>query len=206
MRLVSTLLLFAMLFVFGLGSMVLAEGTVATQEMQEPQTSPVYEQMMSEYYMLVGDYFDVSYDEVADVLQTGIADDELAVAFFIASNTEASATSVAQNRVMGEPWHNIYQNAGLYSQDFWMPISGKLGKQAFGRLADIYKGQWNARLLLTDKEVVNLVNVKLLRDMYPKKGNEMVALRADGCQFAYIYNKSISRAANNDFQLAQENN
>ena len=205
MRLVSTMLLFAMLFVFGLGSIVLAEGTVETQ--QEPQVSPVYEQMMSNYYMLVGDYFDVTYEEVADVLETGLADDELAVAFFIASKTETSAITVAKQRVAGEQLYKIYQNAGLYSQDFWIPISGKLGKNTFGRLANIYKGQWNSKLILSNNEIVNLVNVKLLRDINPKQGDQMVALRADGAQFAYVYNKCVTRALLSDEgQYAQEEN
>ncbi len=203
MRFVSALILFVMLFVASFGGSLLANDEQATNT--DNQVSPVVERMNAEFMMTIGDHFNVPYEDVADVIDLGISNDDLAVIFFIANKANVEAMQVAMQRQSGENWYQIYESHGLRAGHFFVQLNADNDKRLFGRLVGLHKGQWTEKLILRNAEVTNLVNISVLNAAFPDNKTAIASSRASGENFAYLHYKSAAkRAYNHKIELAAE--
>ena len=202
MRLVSALLLFAILLVASFGSTLLANENEANND---NQVSQVVERMNTQFLMTIGDHFNVPYEDVADVIDLGISNDDLSVVFFVADKANVPAMKVAMQRLSGENWYQVYHALGLKSSHFYVQLDAKKDKRLFRRLSGLHKGQWTNDLVLRNKEVINLVNISVMNDVFPDNATAIASGRALGESFAYLHFKSVAKQAyDHKIELAAE--
>ena len=129
------------------------------------QTDTVASDYTGDYREAAADYYDVTIETVSVVAKTGIAEDELPVAFFIAASAEVSPVTVANERAQGGSWHDVGNSHGVHAGDFYVPPSGQLSVDAFIKIYGRYKGAKRHefhRIKLMDQDIINLVNLRFI--------------------------------------------
>ncbi len=148
--------------------------------------------LATEFYMAVGDYFDVPYEDVYDLTEQGLADEDLAVVYFIAQRAKVSAEDVAQERHIGGSWNGIASSYGLDAGSFYMMVAGQIKSKVYAPLFNKFTGvpqsDWK-KLQLTDAEIVNLVNLKFVGSHHDYTVFDIMAMRDYGKSFVRINNQ-----------------
>jgi hypothetical protein len=137
-------------------------------------------------------YFKVSVVEVDAVRSTGLAGDDLAVAFKTAVLIKKTSPDVAKMRVRGDSWSDIAKVRNIDASSFYMIIGGEFESKTFTPIFDKYRltpqSQWK-NLVLTDDDIINLVNLKFISSYYDYSAFEVMKMRDNGFSYPDISTK-----------------
>ena len=147
----------------------------------------------TEFYMALGDYYNVQYEEVYDISETGIADEDLTVAYFIADRAKVDVGEVAADRKIGGSWNSIASSYGLNSSSFYMIMAiqfkSRTYKPLFEKFSSVPQSTWK-NIELTDLDIVNLVNLKFVGSHHDYTVIDIMAMRDYGKSFVNINNQA----------------
>ncbi len=147
------------------------------------------EDITTEFYVAVGDYFDVPYENVWDMSESGIADEDLTVVYFIADRAKVDANEVARDRLVGGSWSSIASSYGLDASSFYMMVAGQINSKAYASVFEKYKSSpqsnWN-KIDLTDSDIINLVNLRFVGSHHDYTVFDIMAMRDYGKSFVKI--------------------
>jgi hypothetical protein len=145
--------------------------------------------LSNEYRMAVADYYGVSYDLVADLVELGITDEELAVNLHVADRAEADAIEVAKTRLAGKSWSAVTKEMGLGADIFYMIVASKVKSRSyapiFQRFSATSQQKW-AEIAFSDKEIIDLANLRFVSSHYDYSVFEVMAMRDYGKTFMRI--------------------
>lgn len=169
----------------GLLALLLAVGNVSAGSTAQTQ-----------YYMNVGDYYNVEYETVTAFSERGIADEDLPVVFKIAKDANVNPDEVVVKRLDGKKWLSIANDYDLSAANFYVLISGKIESKYYLPIFAKYRfapeAQWKM-LSLTDDQVRALVNLKFIYSHQDYSPFQIMAMKDFGRDFVRI-NRQISVA------------
>ncbi|HTC22457.1 MAG TPA: hypothetical protein VK859_16500 [bacterium] len=152
------------------------------------------------FHLAVMDYFRVSEQQVTDAEQSGISDEELPVVFFMAQRTNLGPEAVTTVHSSGLNWMQVAFHFRLNPWIFYTFLPGDAAAHTpFEKACGEYKNP-NNNINLTDKDMVNLVDLKFLSEYYGRDPKEIVQRRSSGKTFQEINDDYWRRKDENSLQ------
>lgn len=133
------------------------------------------------FYYGVSNYYEAPKDEVLAV-QSRLAPEEVPVAFHIATRAGVSPIEVAEARAAGHGWVEVGQRYGVGPAAFHVPMERAPGPpygNAWGYYRNKPQHEWNT-IRLTDREVIDLVNLRFLSEHYGLDRHDIAHRRSLG--------------------------
>ncbi len=153
--------------------------------------APDYER---EYILTIGDHYNVAFEDVHDVVLKGIKTEEIPVVFYIAKHSYSSSMEIAKARLEGQSWNKIAHHYGLNGASFHVLVVGNLNSPTFEPILDKYRetlqADW-ANISLTNSDIVNLVNLKMINTKHNYPPMEVIGMRDGQHSFPKINNTAI---------------
>jgi hypothetical protein len=141
------------------------------------------------FYLAVGDYFRVPEREVIIIQERRIPDEEIPVIFFIAARARVAPSVVIDLRLGGRSWMDITLHFKLNPEIYYVPVEGEVKGPPYGKAYGYYKNKnrkdWG-KIVLSNPEIINLVNLRLISEYHRFPPEEVIRLRADGKNFILI--------------------
>lgn len=144
------------------------------------------------FYLSVGSYFHVPETEVTAVRSRyRIRDEELPVVFFLAARARVAPGVIMDLRAGGTGWFDIAFRYHLGPDIFFVPVAAWPAGPPYGNAYGYYKkykqsGKWG-RVVLSDREVVDLVNLRFASEYHNVAPEAVMGKRAKGHGFVAIH-------------------
>ena len=163
-------------------------GGLITARAADAQTAISVSARIGDFHVAVSNYYHVPEREVIVVRERRIPDDELPVVFFIAQRAHVPTAQIVDMRLRGGSWWDISVRYGLGAEAYYVPVVVRSGPP-YGRAYGHYKkprNQWNT-IVLTDADIVNLVELRFISEHYHVAPEHVVELRERDVDFVEIH-------------------
>ena len=150
---------------------------------------------LQSFYLAVGDYYGVPQRDMMLVRERyRLRDEELPVAFFLAARARINASVVLDLRVGGMSWLDIAFRYGLTPEIFYVPVTVERIGPPYGNAYGYFKKyranrEWK-RVVLSDQEVVDLVNLRFVSAYHRIPPETVMEMRGRGQNFITINEQS----------------
>lgn len=150
------------------------------------------------FYLAIGDHYRVAPRLVVDYrTRYRLDDDELPVVFFLAARAQIGPQAVIDLRLKKLSWLQVAVRIGLSPEVLFVPVAADRVGPPYGNAYGYYRkhgrsGDWR-QIVLTDREVVDLVNLRFLSEYHGIPPDEVIALRGRGRAFVAIH-EEVGRA------------
>jgi hypothetical protein len=154
----------------------------------EAQTAFSVSAHIGEFHVAVANYYRVPEREVIVIRERRIRDDEIPVALFIAREAGVPWSRVVDMRLRGDSWWDISVRLGLGPDVYYVPVAVTPGPpygRALGHYKKKHRKEWRT-IVLTDADIVNLVELRFLTEHYRVAPERVIALRTDDRDFVAI--------------------
>ncbi len=146
------------------------------------------------YYQTIGDYFGVSYESVLSTVDD-LGMTNAAVAFHIASRCKVSLKEIINKRSKDLPWHEVAGDCGLSATTFYVMVSGCVNNRTYGPAIEKFSNSKESQfseVILTDRQIIDLVILKMMYSHYDFSACEIMAMRDVGSSWVRVNQKVIS--------------
>jgi hypothetical protein len=149
------------------------------------------------FYLSVGDYYRVPEAQVRTVKgRYRLHDEELPVVFFLAARARVEPSAILSLRAGGMSWLGISVHFRLTPDIFFVPVTMERIGPPYGHAYGYFKKyrptrEWK-KIVLTDAEVVDLVNLRFISESHGISPEAVIGMRAQGKAFVSI-NDEIGR-------------
>jgi hypothetical protein len=143
---------------------------------------------IGDFHVAVANYYQVPEREVIVIRERRIPDDEIPVALFIARHAGVPWGRVVDMRLRGDSWWNISVRLGVQPDVYYIPVAVAPGPpygRALGHYKNKHRKQWST-IVLTDADVVNLVELRFLSEHYHVAPERIIELRGKNRDFVAI--------------------
>ena len=141
------------------------------------------------YTGAVGEYFEADQGVVQQVAGILSAPEDLPVVFFVARHAGQDPAVVAGQRAAGQSWLQVMRANRLEPDILHMQVRGfvlsPIFQPIFDKFVEDNPAQWR-QAQLTDRDVVNLVNLRFIADQYDYSIYRVMVLRDKGNSYAQI--------------------
>jgi hypothetical protein len=144
---------------------------------------------IGDFHVAVANYYRVPEREVIVIRERRIPDDEIPVALFIARHAGVPWRRVVDMRLRGDSWWDISVRLGVSPEVYYVPVavvSGPPYGRALGHYKKKHRKQWRT-IVLTDADVVNLVELRFLSEHYGVPPERIIELRGRDRDFVAIH-------------------
>lgn len=144
---------------------------------------------IGDFHVAVANYYQVPEREVIVIRERRIPDDEIPVALFIARHAGVPWGRVVDMRLRGASWWDISVRLGVQPEVYYIPVavvSGPPYGRALGHYKKKHRKQWST-IVLTDADVVNLVELRFLSEHYRVAPERIIELRGKDHDFVAIH-------------------
>ena len=169
--------------------LALALGSLAAARGADAQTVFSVSASVGDFHVAVANYYHVPERDVIVVRERRIPDDELPVVFFIAERARVPAARIVDLRLAGSSWWDISVRYGLGADVYYVPVAVVHSAPPYGRAYGHYKKprqQWNT-IVLTDADIVNLVELRFMSEHDHVAPDRIVELRERDVDFVTIH-------------------
>ncbi len=141
------------------------------------------------YTKAVSEYFKADLAEVQEAASYLPRTDELPVLYYMSLKAGTDPVTVAKERYEGAKWLTLLQQNGLGSDLFHIQVRGFVPSGVYQPILDKYSednpASWKSAPL-TDRDVLNLANLKFISDHYGYSMYRVMAMRDKGRSFPQI--------------------
>lgn len=143
------------------------------------------------FYFSISTYFGVPEAAVIRIReQYRLSDEELPVIFFLAREARVEPAVIINLRLKGMSWWDISLHFRLRPEIFFLPVTLVRIGPPYGRAYGYYRQHrhqksWG-RVVLTDVEIVDLVNLKFVSTYHQVPPERIMEMRAKGQNFIDI--------------------
>jgi hypothetical protein len=144
---------------------------------------------IGDFHVAVANYYQVPEREVIVIRERRIPDDEIPVALFIARHAGVPWGRVVDMRLRGDSWWDISVRLGVSPEVYYVPVavvSGPPYGRALGHYKKKHRKEWRT-IVLTDADVVNLVELRFLSEHYRVPPERVIELRGRDRDFVAIH-------------------
>jgi len=147
------------------------------------------EKALSGFLLTIGNYYRIPQTEVMIIKEMGIPAYEVPVLLFIAKRARVEPGDVRDFRLRNNTWLETTLRFGLSPQIFYVAVGGGINDALYGKAYGYYKHtpkkEWK-RIVLSDDDIINLVNLKLLSEYYEYPPEKIIKMRSQGKEFCSI--------------------
>jgi len=146
---------------------------------------------LKSFYLSISNYYSVPEPQVVEIRQRKIPEEELPVVFFIARRAQVKPEVIVDLRLGGYSWYDISVKYGIYPDAYYVPLESPPGPpygNAYGYYRNKPRNEWR-EILLSDEDIVNLVNLRFISESNHYKPEKIVEMRKEGNQFVVINHK-----------------
>lgn len=144
---------------------------------------------IGDFHVAVANYYQVPEREVVVIRERRIPDDEIPVALFIARQARVPWERVVDMRIRGMSWWDISVRFGLGPEVYYVPVAVDPGPpygRALGHYKKKHRKQWTT-IVLTDADVINLVELRFLSEHYRLAPERVIELRERDSDFVAVH-------------------
>jgi len=144
---------------------------------------------IGDFHVAVANYYHVPEREVIVIRERRIPDDEIPVALFIARHAGVPWGRVVDMRLRGDSWWDISVRLGVSPEVYYVPVavvSGPPYGRALGHYKKKHRKEWRT-IVLTDADVVNLVELRFLSEHYRVPPERVIEMRGRDRDFVVIH-------------------
>ena len=150
------------------------------------------------FYFSIGSYFHIAEANILLVKNRyRVADEELPVVFFLAARAGVAPTVILDLRRRRLGWLDIALRFHLTPGIFFVPVAaGTIGPpygHAYGCFRKYRERREWRRIVLNDREVVDLVNLRFLSEFHRVPPERIMELRANGRAFVSIHEEFVKK-------------
>jgi hypothetical protein len=150
------------------------------------------------FYLTIGSYFRVPETEVLILRDRyRVRDEELPVVFFLAARTHVLPSVIVNLRVRGLSWLDIAFRYNLTPDIFFVPVRvDKIGPpygNAYGHFRRYRARREWGRMVLSDREVVDLVNLRFISEYHKIAPETVMEMRGRGEAFVAINDEVVKK-------------
>jgi hypothetical protein len=141
-----------------------------------------------QFHLAIGTFYNVPERAVTVIKKKGVSDEELAVVFFISERAGVKPAAVIDLRQLGKSWLDITVHFGLSPEIYYVAVKGDPGPpygKAYGYFKKHPRSKWR-EIVLSDVEVVDLVNLRMVSKLYGVEPDEVIKWRAAGKHFTEV--------------------
>jgi len=143
------------------------------------------------FYLAMGDYYRVPPRQVLEIRERyRCPEDDLPVVYFLATRARVEPSAIISLRVGHMSWLDIAFHYRLTPDIFFVPVSARRIGPPYGNAYGYYRKYGPARnwkrIVLTDREVVDLVNLKFMSEHYRMAPEAVIAMRGRESRFVVI--------------------
>jgi hypothetical protein len=144
---------------------------------------------VGDFHVAVANYYRVPEREVVVIRERRIPDDEIPVVFFIAQRAAVPPARIIDLRMRGTSWWDISVRYGLSPEVYYVPVAVAPGPpygKAYGHYKKKHRNEWKT-IVLTDADIVNLVELRFLSEHYHVAPERIIELRGSDRDFVAIH-------------------
>ncbi len=187
---------------------ILCQGVAAAQSRDVDFGISVSDGRLRGFYLAVGEHYGVPAPQVVEVRERHrCSDEELPVVYFLAARAHVAPSAIIDLRVRNMSWLDIAFHYHLSPEIFYVPVTVERIGPPYGHAYGYYKKHnWN-KVSLSDREVVDLVNLRFMSEHYRMAPEQVMAMRSHQNTFVAINDEiSRGRAKGNSDQQGQNQN
>jgi hypothetical protein len=179
-------------FVLGLIAAVLVPAAAAAAQVDLGIS--ISDGRLRSFYIAVGDHYRVAPRAVVDLrTRHRLLDEELPVVYFLAARAHVGPQAVIDLRLGRRSWFEVAVHLGLSPEIFFLPVRAERIGPPYGNAYGYYRkrgrgGDWKA-LVLSDREVVDLVNLRFLSEYHGMAPDDIIVLRGRQASFIRIHDE-----------------
>ncbi len=169
----------------------LIPGMILSQDGRVDVGISIADGRLRNFYLAVGDYYRLPGSEVVAAKDRyRLRDEELPVLYFLAARARVDPSVIIDFRMQGVSWLDVTLHYGLTPEIFYVPVTVKKVGPPYGNAYGHYKKylsnkEWN-KIILSDYEVVDLVNLRFISEHYQLAPELVMEMRCRGKSFLTI--------------------
>lgn len=171
--------------------LVLIQGAATAQVRDVDVGVSISDGRLREFYLAIGDHYGVPPPQVVDLRDRyRCPDEDLPVVYFLAARAHVAPATIISLRIQRMPWLDIAFHYHLTPDIFFIPVSTERIGPPYGRAYGYYRKygpskQWR-KIALTDRDVVDLVNLRFMSEHYRMSPEAVMAMRGRASTFVVI--------------------
>ncbi len=172
-------------------ALFLIQGTVQAQDTQVDFGVSVADGELRNFYLAVSSHYHVPGEEVVAMKERyRFRSEELPVVYYLAARARVKPSAIIDLRMNRMSWLNISLHFGLTPEIFFVPLKVEKVGPPYGKAYGYYKKyrpkkEWN-KIVLSDSEVVDLVNLRFVSEYHRLAPAEVIKMRGQGKNFVNI--------------------
>jgi hypothetical protein len=176
---------------FFLTALFLIQGTVQAQDTQVDFGISIADGELRNFYLAVSSHYRIPGEEVVAVKERyRFRNEELPVVYYLAARARVKPSAIIDLRMSRMSWLNISLHFGLTADIFFVPLTVDKVGPPYGKAYGYYKKyrpkkEWN-KIVLSDSEVVDLVNLRFVSEYHRLAPDEVIKMRGQGKNFVNI--------------------
>lgn len=182
-------------FFISLMILSLIPGMVLAQDSKVDLGISVADGKLRSFYLAISDYYRVPGREVVATKELyRLRDEELPVIYFLAARVHVDPSVIIDLRIKGMSWLDVTFHYGLTPEIYYVPVAVKKVGPPYGKAYGYYKKyrpnkEWK-KIVLSDYEVIDLVNLRFISAHYQLKPEVVMEMRSRGKNFVSINEES----------------
>lgn len=140
------------------------------------------------FHLAIATHYKTTEKAIGLVKKKGISDEELPVVFFLADRGGIKPEVLINLRLRGRSWADITHQLGLGAEIYYVALRGSVAPpygKAYGHFKNRPRKEWN-KIILSDTDIMNLVNLKFMSKHYGYPPEEVMKLRSKGNGFVAV--------------------
>jgi hypothetical protein len=169
-------------------------GTLAVPAHAHAQTPFSVSAHVGDFHVAVSNYYQVPQREVIVIRERRIRDEELPVVLFISQRARVTPATIVDMRLRGMSWWDISVRYGIRPEVYYVPVVVTPGPpygKAWGHYKKKHRKQWDT-IVLSDDDVVSLVQVRFLSDYYRIPPERVIEYRGHHADYVAV-NYEVAR-------------
>jgi len=166
-------------------------GMVSAQDKQVDLGISVADGKLRSFYLAISDYYRVPAGEVVATKERyRLHDEELPVLYFLVTRVHIDPSVIIGLRMQGMSWLDVTFHYGLTPEIYYVPVTVEKVGPPYGKAYGYYKKyrpnkEWK-RIVLSDHEVIDLVNLRFISEHYRLTSEVVMEMRSQGKSFINI--------------------
>lgn len=165
--------------------------TVPAQDTQVDFGISVADGELRSFYLAISNHYRIPGEEVLAVKERyRFRNEELPVVYFLAARAHVKPSAIIDLRLAQMSWLDISFRYGLTPEIFFVPLTVEKVGPPYGKAYGYYKKyhpskEWK-KIVLSDNEVVDLVNLRFISEYHKLAPNTVIGMRGQGMNFVNI--------------------
>lgn len=140
---------------------------------------------LSSFHMSMGHYYGVSDSHVSFFISNGWHDDDISVAFFLASHSGVGYKTIFRYRADGMSWLDITYKLKLHPDVFYYNAGGPPYGKAYGYYGKP-KSKWK-KMKFKDRQITDIVNTRFISESQGRTPKSVMKMRGQGKSFKSVH-------------------